>query len=125
MNILKFFKSDLIKRCLKDIRTWSAWIALLKALFGLKMTKKEVALYTEYTGREERPQGAFRELFVVAGRRSGKSFISALVAVFLGLFFDYKFYLGPGEHKHRPVPKIYPLYHEADRSAPSRTCRPG
>jgi len=28
----------------KDLKSWTSWICLLKALFALKMTRKEIAL---------------------------------------------------------------------------------
>lgn len=45
----------------------------------------------------EAPGAAFAEAWIVCGRRSGKSFIMALVAVFLACFRDYRPHLGPGE----------------------------
>jgi phage terminase large subunit-like protein len=39
----------------------------------------------------------FREAFIIVGRRGGKSFISALIAVFLACFKDWREVLGPGE----------------------------
>jgi hypothetical protein len=43
------------------------------------------------------PDQPFREAWLVCGRRSGKSFIMALIAVYLGCFRNYKPFLGPGE----------------------------
>ena len=43
------------------------------------------------------PQKPFTEAWLVCGRRSGKSFVMALIAVFLACFRDYREYLGPGE----------------------------
>jgi hypothetical protein len=87
----------LLRPVFRDLSTWSAWICLLKALFGLPLSGKGLALYQQCTQRTTLPEGEFSELFVVAGRRSGKSFISAIVACYLGLFFDYQPFLGPGE----------------------------
>ena len=44
-----------------------------------------------------RPQEPFREAWLVIGRRGGKSFVLALLAVFLAAFKDYASYLAPGE----------------------------
>jgi len=49
------------------------------------------------TGREKAPDGPFRELWAIVGRRGGKSFMSSIIAVYLALFHDYGKYLGPGE----------------------------
>jgi hypothetical protein len=38
-----------------------------------------------------------REIFLICGRRSGKSFVLALIAVWLACFHSYRQYLAPGE----------------------------
>ncbi len=87
----------LFKPLFRDLTSWSAWQTFLKALFALPLRKTEVALYRESTGRETTPGQPYKEGWVVAGRRSGKSFIAALVAVFLACFRDYRPHLAPGE----------------------------
>ena len=98
VSIVQAIRSGkLFKPIFRDLTTWSAWICLLKALFGLSLSGDWLALYQQCTQRRIPPEGEFSELFVVAGRRSGKSFISAVIACYLGLFFDYNPYFGPGE----------------------------
>jgi hypothetical protein len=77
--------------------TWSAWIAFLAALFALPLTPEQLALYQKHTGRTAPPTQAHLEAWLVCGRRAGKSFMLALVAVFLATFKDWRSYLGPGE----------------------------
>jgi len=81
----------------KDRSSWSAWFAFLKALFGLPMTADELALYQHCTGRTAAPAQPASEAWLVVGRRGGKSFIVALIAVFLACFRDYGKFLAPGE----------------------------
>ncbi len=88
---------ELFKPLFKDLSTWQAWITLLKALFGLEMDRKEKRLFKACTGRRKPPQRPFRELWAIIGRRGGKSFTSAIVAVFLALFYNYSRFLSPGE----------------------------
>jgi len=98
MNIVEAIHSKkLFRSCFKDLQTWASWMVLLKALFALKMDKKELALYRASTGRERPPVTEFKELWAICGRRGGKSFMAALVAVFLALFYEYQKHLGPGE----------------------------
>ena len=98
MNIIKAIKSkDLFKPCFRDLETWSSWLTVLKALFGLKMNKKDLDLFTKATGRENPPTEPLKELWCVIGRRGGKSYISAITAIYLALFYDYDKYLVPGE----------------------------
>jgi hypothetical protein len=77
--------------------TWSAWFAFLAAAFGLPMTLEQEATYRQCTGRSERPLQPFGEAWLVCGRRAGKSFILALISVFLACFRDYRQFLAPGE----------------------------
>jgi hypothetical protein len=81
----------------KDRATWSAWFVFLRALFGLPLSDRELALYQECTGRTEPPTAPATEGWLVCGRRSGKSFMLALVAVYLAAFHQYRQYLQPGE----------------------------
>jgi hypothetical protein len=77
--------------------TWAPWFAFLAALFALPMTKEQCALYQKHTGRKTPPTEPLHEAWLVCGRRAGKSFMLALIAVFLACFRDWKTYLGPGE----------------------------
>jgi hypothetical protein len=76
---------------------WSAWFALLAALFGLPMDEAALIIYQRHTGRTSAPTSAFREAWLICGRRGGKSFIMGLCAVFLACFRSYRKHLQPGE----------------------------
>lgn len=81
----------------RDLRSWARWLVFLKALFVVEMTADEVTIYREHTGRQHPLTVPPSEVYVAAGRRSGKSCVSALVAVFLACFRDYRAHLAPGE----------------------------
>jgi hypothetical protein len=81
----------------RDPSTWRAWFAFLAALFALPMTDAELTIYRRHTGRQDPPGEPVREGWVIAGRRGGKSFIAALVAVFVSCFRSYDDVLAPGE----------------------------
>lgn len=78
--------------------TWDAWFAFLAALFGLPMTEAQVKLFQQFTGRTTPPTTPFREAWLCIGRRGGKSFVLAVIAIFLACFKDWRRHLGPGEH---------------------------
>ncbi|HUZ74548.1 MAG TPA: hypothetical protein VMU87_16305 [Stellaceae bacterium] len=87
-----------IWRCwFRDFDTWRPWLVFLKTLFGLPMDDAELALFRECTGLQEPPAGGVFEAWLVCGRRAGKSFILALVAVYLAVFRDWSAFLSPGE----------------------------
>jgi len=87
----KFFKS-----LFKDVSTWHSWEVYLKALFGLEIEdRKDRKLLKSCTGLKR--SSSVRESFVICGRRSGKSFISSIIAVYMATFKDWSKFLSPGE----------------------------
>jgi hypothetical protein len=81
----------------RDRATWAAWFTFLRCLFGLPLSSRELALYRECTGRTAPPTAPAAEGWLICGRRAGKSFMLALVAVYLAAFHSYRQYLQPGE----------------------------
>jgi hypothetical protein len=77
--------------------TWVVWRVFLAVLFGLPLTSEQLALYTKHTGRTVAPTSPLHEAWLVCGRRAGKSFILACVAIFLAAFKDWRPFLAPGE----------------------------
>jgi hypothetical protein len=77
--------------------SWVRWLVFLKALFAIPMDDAELAIYREHTGRQTPPTTPGHEAWLVIGRRGGKSFVLALIAVFLAAFRDWRPFLGPGE----------------------------
>ena len=80
----------------KDINTWQNWLICLKAIFALPMNMDEFEIYKQFTGRKSIPSEPFKEVFLIIGRRGGKSFISALIAVYLAVFKNWDVKLGRG-----------------------------
>ncbi|BCG80089.1 hypothetical protein [Mesorhizobium sp. 113-3-3] len=98
MNILQACESPLLfSRWFKNRDNYASWFAFLAAFFGLPMSEDQLATFKHHTGRTEAPTEAGSEAWLIVGRRGGKSFVMALVAVFLACFFDYRQYLAPGE----------------------------
>jgi phage terminase large subunit-like protein len=83
----RFFKGE----------TWHAWRVFLTALFALPLTSEQIEVYRKHTGRSAPPTEPLHEAWLVIGRRGGKSFILATIAVFLAAFYDWRPFLGPGE----------------------------
>jgi hypothetical protein len=98
MNILQCMDDpDLWRRWFRDPQTWQPWRVFLAALFGLPLPPAGRALFTRCTGRKTPPAGGCHEAWLICGRRAGKSFTLALIAVFLAVFRDWSPYLSPGE----------------------------
>jgi hypothetical protein len=69
-----------------------------KALFQIfTMIDDQSAIYRRCTGRTAPPAAPATEAWFVCGRHAGKSFVLALVAVFLVAFHDYRPHLSTGE----------------------------
>lgn len=81
----------------KDPETWIAWGTFIAACFGLDMDEEQLAIYRECTGRTDVPHEQFKEIVLTCGRRAGKSYTLALIAVWLACFHSYKKYLSEGE----------------------------
>ncbi|WP_421621777.1 hypothetical protein [Alkalilimnicola ehrlichii] len=77
--------------------TWAAWRALLSGFYGLPLDDGEAQHWHALTDRESAPQSARDELWLVVGRRGGKSNAAALLAVFEACFKDHRDALAPGE----------------------------
>jgi hypothetical protein len=88
----KTFKKSLLGR-----DSWAVWKVFLAALFGLGLTPKQRETYYQHTKRTDIPSKPFREAFLICGRRSGKSIVAALIAVWLAIFVDHSASLVPGE----------------------------
>jgi hypothetical protein len=98
MNILRAMTDlEVFGGAFRDPDTWRAWRAFLCGLFGLSMTGRQRELFNECTGNRAPPIGGSRETWIIAGRRSGKSFVLSLIAVYLACFKDWRPYLTTGE----------------------------
>jgi hypothetical protein len=83
--------------------SWDPWRAILKAAFAESLTDRERAVFHELSGGRPLPKERVKELWVIAGRRSGKTSIAAGTACYLAAFTDYSSYLRPGERALLPV----------------------
>ena len=77
--------------------SFTAWRALLSGFYGLPLDDDELTHWQALTGRDEAPTSAHDELWLVVGRRGGKSQNAALLAVYEAAFRDYTDRLSPGE----------------------------
>jgi len=100
ITIVDAIRSRRLFGCLprfKSLDTWTAWLVVLKAIFGLSMTAEDLAIFQRHTGRISPPLGGSKETYLIIGRRGGKSFISALVTCFIACFIDFSPFITVGE----------------------------
>jgi hypothetical protein len=80
--------------------SWLSWRSLLTAANGEALTDVEREVFHRLTGREREPLSRVEELWVIAGRRGGKSRAAAALAIYEAIFVDHAKVLVVGE---RPV----------------------
>jgi hypothetical protein len=82
------------------LETWNFWLTVLKFGFALPIEdRKERAFIKAVAGLERfvQPDEPFRTITILAGRRSGKSRITAAIAVYLSTLAGMEKYLSGGE----------------------------
>lgn len=85
----------LLGAALGEPETWATWLVTLKAAFGIELNRDERQTFTSVAGSREPPAKRLNELWAIAGRGSGKSRVSAAIAIFLPCFQEHD--LNPGE----------------------------
>src|SRR5262249_62424623 len=88
---------QLLGAALGDPSSWRTWIAILKAAFGRTLTTDELAAFDRVAGGRKPPDRPVRELWVIAGRSSGKSRMAAAVSAYIGTCLTHRQRLAPGE----------------------------
>lgn len=89
--------------------SWAPWRTFWRAVFGLGLPRgglgamEHLERFQKHTGRTDAPTTPFAEAWAVCGRRGGKSRMAALLSLFLGIRFDCKTRLAPGEYGVVPV----------------------
>lgn len=76
--------------------SWGGWRAVLKGAFALPMTRAERKFFRSVSDRDP-PSRRARELWIIAGRRSGKDSVASLIAAHAASFFDQQDRLRRGE----------------------------
>ena len=79
-----------------DLKQWPDYFTE-DGIYWLPMDDDALATFKACTGRTVAPTVPVSEAWLVVGRRGGKSFALALVAVWLAAFKDWRPYLAPGE----------------------------
>lgn len=98
MNIIEAASDPhIFRQVFRNRESWAAWFAFLATLFALSLSADELVTFQQCTGLATPPKKPLHEAWVIVGRRGGKSFVLALIAVFLAGFHDWAPNLAPGE----------------------------
>lgn len=91
INIAQTFTDKRIfASALGDPASWRLWLTILCAAFALPLDAAQLETFAVISGGRQPPTKIVRELWVLAGRRSGKSRIAALVAIYIALFVKHR-----------------------------------
>jgi hypothetical protein len=88
----------LLGAALGDTKTWRAWLAVLRAAFGLPLSDEQAKIFSEVAGERAPPTARVDELDVLVSRRAGKSRMAAAIACYLACFQQHR--LAAGEQAH-------------------------
>lgn len=80
--------------------SWLSWRSLLTAANGEELTDQERVVFQALTARDSEPLSRVEELWVIAGRRGGKSRAAAVMAIYQAALVDHSKAIVIGE---RPV----------------------
>ena len=86
---------QLLGAALGDLASWRTWSIALKGAFGLPLNDAERTIFDAIAGGRTPPARRVRELWAVAGRRSGKTRMAAAISVYIGAIEQHT--LAPGE----------------------------
>jgi hypothetical protein len=76
--------------------SWDGWKAILRGGYNLEMSDRDREFFRTVADREP-PAQRVKEVWIAAGRRSGKDSIASLCAAFAAATFDQQHLLRPGE----------------------------
>ena len=88
---------NLLGAALPNLDSWATWLSVLNAAFGHQLNRNERRAFEAVSGGRRSPRKRVRELWVIAGRRGGKSRIAAALAVYIATLVDHSGKLAPGE----------------------------
>lgn len=77
--------------------SWATWRAVLAAAYALPMTEADIARFRAVAGTRAPPRRPVKELWAIAGRRSGKDSVASLIAAYTAALLDFRDRLRPGE----------------------------
>ncbi len=81
--------ANLLGATLGDWRSWTTWLAVLRAAFGLSLDDEQLETFKKIAGGRAPPRSRCRELWAMVGRKGGKSKIAAAIAVYIALFIKH------------------------------------
>jgi hypothetical protein len=86
---------QLLGAALGESASWQQWLSVLRAAYALPMNQSDRERFKLVAGDREPPPKRVDELWVIAGRRSGKTRVASALAAFIATLVHHN--LAPGE----------------------------
>jgi hypothetical protein len=77
--------------------SWNGWKSVIRGISALPMSADDAEFFASVAGDRAPPKRRPREIFIAAGRRSGKDSIASAMAAHAAAYFDQQDRLRPGE----------------------------
>ncbi len=77
--------------------SWRRWVVFAKALFCQPLSAEELTIFHEHAGHRSPPTERPEEVWIIAGRRSGKSWIVSRLLLLWAFFYCPSMRRQPGE----------------------------
>jgi phage terminase large subunit-like protein len=74
---------NLLGSALGPADSWATWLTCLRAAFGITLNHQDRRAFAAIAGSRKSPERKIRELWIIAGRRSGKSRMAAAIACYI------------------------------------------
>lgn len=85
-------------KAFRHMESWKNWLTFLRTIYAIPFeSEEEAASYQHFTARSQPPSAPFEEIWMACGRRGGKSFISATIAIYEALTGRWSERLSGGE----------------------------
>jgi hypothetical protein len=72
-----------------DLSSWESWFSFLRVIYGLGLTPDDLELFRACTERETPDENGYDVIYLISGRKSGKSTVCGLIAAFTAIFGNW------------------------------------
>jgi hypothetical protein len=81
---------NLLGAALGNPKSWATWLATARAAFALPMSKRDCETFDKIAGGRTPPKRRVKELWVLAGRRSGKTRVASAISTYIACIAQHK-----------------------------------
>jgi hypothetical protein len=72
-----------------DLSSWESWLSFLRVIYGLELAPGDLGLFRACTERVIPDENGYDVVYLISGRKSGKSTVCGLIAAFTAVFGNW------------------------------------